>query len=115
MVNLQHARLNAHKGLQAALLQDLQKINVICGPNNSGKTTVLECLANPKLCAQGLNFSADAAKSLAEESASGFGWGSGSPHLDQTFKRLVEQAITSQDLWFADDIEKLFGRIDWTQ
>jgi len=65
MRTFQHVRLHAHKGLNGGTLQDLQKINIICGPNNSGKTTVLECLANPKLCVAGLSFSADETTSVA--------------------------------------------------
>jgi len=76
MQSFQHIRLQTHKGLKGAILNDLQKINVVCGPNNSGKTTVLECAANPKLSLMGLTISGDAAKSTAKEGASGFGWGS---------------------------------------
>src|SRR6266487_4748870 len=115
MTSLQHIRLHTHKGLKGATLDDLQKINVICGPNNSGKTTVLECLANPKLCTVGLTFSGEAAKSIAKESAHGFGWGEGNRHLDNTFMQLAEQAIASRPAWFANEIEQLFGLINWTQ
>jgi hypothetical protein len=45
MPRFENLRLKPHKGLQAADLIDLRQINVICGPNNSGKTTVLECIA----------------------------------------------------------------------
>jgi hypothetical protein len=115
MTSLQHVRLRPHKGLKDATLHDLEKLNVVCGPNNSGKTTVLECLANPKFYVPGLSFSGDAAKSLAKESAHGFGWGSGNRHLDEMFIRLVEQAITSENVWFADEFEKLFGKVNWGQ
>lgn len=113
MQSFQHIRLQTHKGLKGATLNDLQKINVVCGPNNSGKTTVLECVANPKLSVMGLTISGDSAKSIAKESAGGFGWGSGNAHLDNTFVQLVQHALSSEPVWFADEKDKLFGKINW--
>jgi AAA15 family ATPase/GTPase len=40
MPPLKHIQLRPHKGLKDATLSDLEKINVVCGPNNSDKTTV---------------------------------------------------------------------------
>jgi hypothetical protein len=115
MHSFQHIRLQTYKGLKAATLMDLQKINVICGPNNSGKTTLLECIANPKLRTIGLTFSKDTVRGIIKESATGFGWGSGERHLDNVFVQLIEQAISSEAIWFADETEKLLGKINWRQ
>jgi hypothetical protein len=115
MRNFEHIRLQTHKGLNGAVLNGLQKINIVCGPNNSGKTTVLECIADPKLCRIGLTFPADIANGIAKESAHGFGWDSGNRHLDSAFIQLVEQALVSEAAWFGDETEKLFGKINWGQ
>jgi AAA15 family ATPase/GTPase len=45
MPHFQYLNLKKHKGLREATLADLGKVNVLCGPNNSGKTTVLLRLA----------------------------------------------------------------------
>lgn len=37
-------KLQSYKAIKEILLEDLSKINVICGKNNSGKTTVLEAI-----------------------------------------------------------------------
>jgi len=44
MAFFQHLELFNHKGLKRVKVNDLRKINVICGPNNSGKTSVLEAI-----------------------------------------------------------------------
>jgi recombinational DNA repair ATPase RecF len=54
MSQFRHVLLMPHKGLKDATLNSLERINVFCGPNNSGKTTALECLATPKLHMLGL-------------------------------------------------------------
>lgn len=53
---ISHIRLQNHKALKVADLTSLGKVNVICGTNNSGKTTLLERLASGKetLLAQSL-------------------------------------------------------------
>jgi len=71
MAHFPHIRLKTHKGLKAATLSDLGKINVVCGPNNSGKTTILECIANPSLSVQGKQFDAEARKRIDATSMAG--------------------------------------------
>jgi predicted ATPase len=42
---IHHLKLGRHKALIQAKLENLSKINVICGKNNSGKTTLLEVIS----------------------------------------------------------------------
>ncbi len=42
MIN--HLKVTAHKGIKSLNLYDLGKINIICGKNNSGKSSILESI-----------------------------------------------------------------------
>ncbi len=43
---IKYLKIKNHKALVSAELSELGCINVICGKNNSGKTTVLEALSD---------------------------------------------------------------------
>jgi hypothetical protein len=114
MRNLQHIRLQAHKGLKGATLMSLEKLNVLCGPNNSGKTTVLESIANPNLCVPGITIDAEIAQSIAQEGLPGVGWGRHETHLNNQYVQSVKSALGQQLIWFSNEIEKLIDSIDWS-
>ena len=44
MKHFEHLKLRNHKGINECVLADLGKINIFCGKNNSGKTTILESI-----------------------------------------------------------------------
>ncbi|MDP9190741.1 MAG: 50S ribosome-binding GTPase [Acidobacteriota bacterium] len=50
-------------------LHDLGRISVICGKNNSGKSTLLNALSNPDHRAAGGSISTDEAEKVAIEAA----------------------------------------------
>jgi ABC-type branched-subunit amino acid transport system ATPase component len=112
---LRHIRLQSHKGLKGATLTGLEKINVVCGPNNSGKTTVLECIANPKLYLQGIEISDSLASAIADEGLNTVGWGKRDNLLNSHYVHFVKNALVSQVIWFQDEEEKLFRQINWAQ
>jgi ABC-type polar amino acid transport system ATPase subunit len=115
MANLQHIRLGSHKGLQSARLTDLGRINIVCGPNNSGKTTILECIARPSLHVAGLKISDAIAKSIAEEGVrGGVGWGGKNQALNQQYIEAVKKGFSVQSIWFRDEFQKLIESVDWT-
>ena len=63
MKHFEHLKLKNHKGLKEAVLNDLGKINIICGKNNSGMTTILEAVDHIKsmvaLISNGSSFNND--------------------------------------------------------
>ncbi len=113
MGHLKHIRLQTYKGLNSATLLDLSKINVLCGPNNSGKTTVLECIANPKLFVAGINVPIETSLPIAKAGLRGKSWGDHNKHLDNQYIEKVSQALTHRPVWFSDEYENLVSSIDW--
>jgi len=114
MKTFQNLRLRQHKGLKEATLLELGKINVICGPNNSGKTTVLECIADSKLYAVGMKFSEEDARKMAEAGLSGVGWSvPNNPDLNREYLNRATKALNSRPLWFLDEDQTLIKSIDW--
>ena len=57
-----------HKALVKCKLEDLGQINVICGKNNSGKSTVLEAMDSKELRSVGCRFSMDEAREILKAS-----------------------------------------------
>lgn len=54
---IKYLKANSHKGIKEIELTDLSKINIVCGKNNSGKTSVLESICNVKCYKVGIEFS----------------------------------------------------------
>jgi hypothetical protein len=111
MPHFENLRLKPHKGLQAADLIDLRQINVICGPNNSGKTTVLECIASKDLRSLGVNADPKVADRLAKASVRSAGWANTAQALDQRYFQAVENAWKTRPCWFAGESQELWDPI----
>jgi energy-coupling factor transporter ATP-binding protein EcfA2 len=93
-------RLNQHKGLKGATLLELGKINVLCGPNNSGKTTILECLAQKGRHVPGLNLNEPAIEGINNASMEGRHWRS--DRMKEAYPKLLADAAAEQQVWFSD-------------
>jgi len=115
MQHLRHLRLLTYKGLKGATLCELGKINVLCGPNNSGKTTVLECIAAHTSCKVGIDLTKEIAEAIAEQGLrGGVGWGGNDPQMNSRYRRSVVDALTRRPVWFSDDAEALVRSVDWS-
>src|SRR5207302_6652906 len=92
------------------------RINVICGPNNSGKTTVLECIASEELRWPGIASGPEVAEEIGRASVRGAGWGN-DPSADRRYFAIVENAWKERPIWFADEFDQLWNRIwqVWSQ
>jgi energy-coupling factor transporter ATP-binding protein EcfA2 len=112
MPPFRHIRLNQHKGLKGATLFELKKINVICGPNNSGKTTVLECIASKNLCLSAIEISDSLAQSIARNGLHGVGWGN-NDNCNRVYVQSVTKALNDHPVMFIDEIQTFIKTIDW--
>lgn len=96
-----HLLLHKHKGLVSATLNDLAKINVVCGPNNSGKTTVLECISDNAKHVAGAELGNDVVAHLEDVFMRGRTW-QGSRY-SSAFHNSLAKVLGSKRVWFPSD------------
>ncbi|MBV9657298.1 MAG: AAA family ATPase [Verrucomicrobia bacterium] len=96
-----HVRLKTHKGLKTATLLNLGKINVICGPNNSGKTTVLECLTDKNLRVIGKHIGEGETKRINERSMAGKHWRE--QRFTDAYPTVLLKAAANRVIWFSTE------------
>lgn len=95
--------------LEPTVLRQLGRVNVICGKNNSGKSTVLAALASPQYRAIGGPISQSDADQIAAAAAdsSPFRRGSGNDSERGVYTNIVSRYLVSRELWFADDSDSI--------
>lgn len=94
-----------HKGISEIKLEDLGHINIICGKNNSGKTSILEALNNPKKFAIGKRVES---KGWLEELFAPEADKYSTPNPRQCknwFSQYISDAIEKQTIWYSDEYE----------
>jgi ABC-type cobalamin/Fe3+-siderophores transport system ATPase subunit len=101
MPHFEHLQLSNHKGITKVRLEDLGRINVICGQNNSGKTTVLECIASPKLWQHGRAFSEEQINAIYEAAFQGRQWRDSS--LQREFLTIIQKPFAKKSIWYSSD------------
>jgi ABC-type cobalamin/Fe3+-siderophores transport system ATPase subunit len=110
MAHHERLRLRKHKGISELDLLDLKRVNVVSGPNNGGKTTVLECIADAKLHSPGIVASSELASKLAGLSVRAAGWAS-NPSYDRKYEQLILSALKSHDVLFPEDGDAVWAEI----
>ncbi|MCX6897745.1 MAG: AAA family ATPase, partial [Verrucomicrobia bacterium] len=93
-----------------AALKGLGQINVLCGANNSGKTTVLECIANKTLRFHGKPLNEEAIQRIDEGSMKGMHWNA--PHYAKIYRDAIVQSARKSDVWFEDGCKELLSSIE---
>lgn len=108
----QHLKLYGIKALTEAVLLDLGKVNVICGRNNSGKSTLLECISNPNNRITGVTPSEDEIE-LISAWIKGTDWWNGIGYAAQQeqVEQLISDIIKSRNAWFVSDAKEFAGRL----
>ena len=105
---IDHIRLTNSGPLEAATLRNLGRINVISGPNNSGKSTLLQAFANPQTRGRGLHFNADAADTIANLTIQRTGWSGENHRLQENVAyRSVVRAVFADRTWYEDDAQSV--------
>ena len=84
-------------------LGELGAINVVCGPNNSGKSTLLRALVAGDGVKRGVALESRTVALIVAESERGMGWSAGSRVESQAYSEIVRQAAASREVWFDDD------------
>jgi len=98
---------HGHKGLEQAELNDLGKVNVLCGANNSGKTTLLECLADPKRIFLGLRPDESMYARIESGYIENHSWNS--PVYRDAFIEAMRRTFGTKPIWFENEEQAIFN------
>jgi ABC-type polar amino acid transport system ATPase subunit len=107
---LRHLKLSAHGILDECRLLDLGRINVICGKNNSGKTTVLTSIVTKDRATTGMEINADNVLSYALQYTAGtiFRNGDALNRAGNDVRALAGEVFGTQKVWFANERTEFF-------
>jgi predicted ATPase len=106
----EYLKAKKHKGLSEIKLSQLGHINVLCGKNNSGKTTILEALdsSSRDTFAIGKKVESDDIKWLNElfsENSKRMQY-NGSFYIEW-FSRFLIELVKDRPIWFSDEIDEI--------
>jgi molybdopterin-guanine dinucleotide biosynthesis protein len=94
------------KGLKSCYLTNLGRLNVICGRNNSGKSTVLEGILSEQNRQYGIKFGEDDIHSMVLQCMKKVGFQETDRYHYDLFAQLVSSSIAEQEIWFQSDAAK---------
>src|SRR5882724_10789811 len=112
-----YLKLENHKGLNECLLRDLGKINIICGRNNNGKSTLLEAVSTKNLRLPGRILGADELESLHNSVELNISWqGSASKthRKSEVINKVLQECLATKEIWYEGDLEQfreIFDRL----
>ena len=102
---IENIRLKPHKGLKGCDLLALGRINVVCGKNNSGKSTLLEVISRPDLSFVGRVLTREDSATLVAQTSEFMGWGN-TPNFESSVYQKAAGLFAEQGstrVWFSDD------------
>lgn len=113
---IQNVKIPGIKALKETTLLGLGKINVICGKNNSGKTTLLEGLHASRIIGMPLDESAQRVIFQQLASLTTRYHSHTRETIEQRILRALYEAAQAHDLWFANErdsyVQSAFKTID---
>jgi len=104
---IQYLKAKDHKGVKIVLLENLGKINVLSGRNNSGKSSILEALTSQNKFAigkkvEGLDWVCELFDPQARQ------YTTPAPETSRAwFRQLIEKVISEQTVWYTDDTSRV--------
>lgn len=104
---IRYLKAKDHKGIEDVRLLDLDRINIVCGKNNSGKTSILEAITLGK-CTLGNVVDFDSIKSLSLPFMRQYFHGSG--YNDAWLKQSILEKVIDK-LIFMDEVNSLGDEI----
>jgi len=107
MIN--YLKVKNHKGIQEVTLDNLGQINIICGKNNSGKTSILEAITETAKRSIGKKLKIEDMDWIVSLLSSQFDRYT-DPHPKygrEWFIRYIKTQIDGNTIWYDDDQEKI--------
>jgi len=107
---IKYIKLLNHKGIETLELRNLGQMNVICGKNNSGKSSILEAMSSKDHHAIGKQVDSSI-KGLFEPMSMQYG----SPNPSQSkkwFSEFIDGIIRDNEIWYETDYELIIPRIN---
>jgi predicted ATP-dependent endonuclease of OLD family len=100
---IDHVKIKDIKALRESHLTNLGKINIICGKNNSGKSTVLEGLNIPEKRAWGILLKDPEIEIIFQKSVVSMGWDSRNRELNTVYVTILQAVSSQKQVWYADE------------
>ena len=95
------------KGItEPIVLNGLGKINIVCGKNNSGKTSILEGINTKDKSSEGRRLSSNDIDTIFTIALRGAGWAyKDNPNSPEgkVYKNLLEEEAKKKEVWFSDE------------
>jgi AAA15 family ATPase/GTPase len=127
----QNLKVKEIKALKEAYLLNLGKINIVCGKNSSGKSTLLEAILNDSKVSVGTIFDNKQIELLKNSYGGlklkeGFTWGFGAPpdksRFLPSFFKALDLTLNEEKVYFNEDLQeisenlsKAFNRLENSQ
>jgi predicted ATPase len=110
----QNLRLQSAPVLHNAVLLNLGRVNVFCGRNNSGKSTLLNAIATSTARYAGATFGRSDQESITQRALLSTGWrgGASDAHLNLIFAGICERILRSRPVWFQNDDDEFANQVE---
>lgn len=105
---IKNLKIKAHGAVSEAKLFDLPTITVVCGPNSSGKSTLLKAITDSSKAFVGKSITDDDIGYLFEATKGRTGWhgNPGYPVLNNEYINVLKAASKKKKLWFLDEADE---------
>lgn len=110
---IQHLEVKTIRALRGARLEDLGKLNIICGRNNSGKSTLLEGITKGNLRVPGRTFTDEVIGQLVD-SIKKMAWPTHGDPLTSDLTEKISNIATEQGIWYKRDGEAFRDKLENT-
>ena len=103
---IKNLKINAHEIVPEIILLDLPKVSVICGPNNSGKSTLLRAINDQKQTSQGEVLTDASLEGLHRACLSHAGLAIQPNEPGYRYMNQVIKQVANNEVWFVDQVDK---------
>jgi hypothetical protein len=109
-MSVQHIRLFKFRGIETLALSDLDRINVVCGKNNAGKSSILGAIENLKQRERGITTTDSMLDELAVALEPSHSVNPDNHEGRKELHTFLKVTLQSGEHWFQSDNEALLAR-----